>query len=103
MVIRQRLAPDRHRKRGVELLGLLKFMPRGRVLKTVQKSQAAEECRLGAARPGIRKVHYPELTWNEMELGMMLGARVARRYWLDGDCGQSDGKYGTYTSVHGCY
>ena len=69
----------------------------------MQESQAAEECRLGATRPGIRKVHYPELTWNEMQLGMMLGTRVARGHWLDGDDGQSDGKYGTYTSVHRCY
>src|SRR6266702_838137 len=98
MVVGQCLTPDRHRERGIELLGFLKFAPRSRIFKAVQQQQAPLEGRLGAAAAGICKVHNPELTLNKMKLGMMLGTRVARGHWLDGDYGENEGKRGTHAS-----
>jgi hypothetical protein len=64
----------------------------------VKQKQAPLEGRLGAARAGIRKVHDPELTLNKVQLGMMLGTRVARGHWLDGDYGENERNRGTDAS-----
>jgi hypothetical protein len=94
MVVGQRLAPDRHRKRRVQGLGLLKFAPSGGVFKIVEQSQPSQEGRLRTLRPGVGKVHHPDRAFDRTQLRVVLRtrARLTRPEGLGGgDYGESKG------------